>query len=65
MPQYHNAAAERATRYGEQASADFEEGTKARENGDHRDVKRGANEQRRNDANRHITFGIPGFFGMG
>src|SRR5438034_803877 len=35
MPQYHNAAAERATRYGEQASADFEEGTKARENGDH------------------------------
>ena len=35
MPQYHNAAAERAAKYDEQASANFEEGTKARENGDH------------------------------
>jgi hypothetical protein len=34
MPQYHNAAAERAAKYDEQASADFEEGTKARETGD-------------------------------
>jgi hypothetical protein len=35
MPQYRNAAAERAKRYDEQASANFEEGTKAREHGDH------------------------------
>lgn len=35
MPQYHNAAAERAAKYDEQASAHFEEGTKAREDGDH------------------------------
>ena len=35
MPQYHNAAAERAAKYNEQASANFEEGTKAREKGDH------------------------------
>ena len=35
MPQYHNAAAERAAKYDEQASANFEEGTKARESGDH------------------------------
>ena len=35
MPQYHNAAAERAAKYEEQASAHFEEGTKAREKGDH------------------------------
>jgi hypothetical protein len=35
MPQYHNAEAERAARYDEQASVAFEAGTKARENGDH------------------------------
>jgi hypothetical protein len=35
MPQYHNAAAERAAQYDDQASANFEEGTKAREHGDH------------------------------
>jgi hypothetical protein len=35
MPQYHNAAAERANTYDKQASADFEDGTKARETGDH------------------------------
>ena len=35
MPQYHNAAAERAAKYDEQASANFEKGTKAREDGDH------------------------------
>ena len=35
MPQYHNAAAERAAKYEKQASANFEEGTKAREKGDH------------------------------
>jgi hypothetical protein len=35
MPQYHNAAEERAAAYDEQASANFEEGTKARETGDH------------------------------
>jgi hypothetical protein len=35
MPQYHNAAAERAARYDRQASANFAEGTKARERGDH------------------------------
>jgi hypothetical protein len=34
MPQYHNAAAERAAKSGERASADFEAGTKARETGD-------------------------------
>jgi hypothetical protein len=34
MPQYHNAAAERATQHGDRASAEFEEGTKARETGD-------------------------------
>jgi hypothetical protein len=34
MPQYHNAAAERAMQHGERASADFVEGTKARETGD-------------------------------
>ncbi len=34
MPQYHNAAAERAAKLDEQASADFEAGTKARETGD-------------------------------
>jgi hypothetical protein len=34
MPQYHNAAAERAAKAGERASADFEAGTKARETGD-------------------------------
>ena len=35
MPQYHSAAAERATKAGERASANFEQGTKARETGDH------------------------------
>ena len=35
MPQYHNAAAEKADAYDKQASADFEAGTKAREDGDH------------------------------
>jgi hypothetical protein len=35
MPQYHNAAGERAADYDEEASAHFEEGTKARETGDH------------------------------
>jgi hypothetical protein len=35
MPQYHNAAGERANAYDKQASADFEAGTKARETGDH------------------------------
>jgi hypothetical protein len=35
MPEYHNAAAERANAYDKQASASFEEGTKARETGDH------------------------------
>ena len=35
MPQYHNAAAERAIQHGKQATAAFEEGTKARERGDH------------------------------
>jgi hypothetical protein len=35
MPQYHNAAAERAAGYDQQASANFEDGTKAREDGDH------------------------------
>ena len=35
MPQYHNAAAERAAKYDEQASANLEKGTKAREDGDH------------------------------
>jgi hypothetical protein len=34
MPQYHNAAAERAARAGAQAAADFEHGTAARETGD-------------------------------
>lgn len=34
MPQYHNAAAERAAAYDEKASAAFEAGTKARERGD-------------------------------
>jgi hypothetical protein len=34
MPQYHNAAAERAATYDERASAAFEAGTKARETGD-------------------------------
>jgi hypothetical protein len=35
MPQYRNAAAERAAQYDEEASANFEAGTKAREDGDH------------------------------
>ena len=35
MPQYHNASAERAAAYDKEASAAFEDGTKARENGDH------------------------------
>ena len=35
MPQYHNAAAERAEAHGEKAAAAFEQGTKAREDGDH------------------------------
>jgi hypothetical protein len=35
MPQYHNAAGERAAAYDKLASAHFEEGTKARETGDH------------------------------
>lgn len=35
MPQYHNAAEEKAAVYGEHASAAFEAGTKAREDGDH------------------------------
>ena len=35
MPEYHNAAAERAALYDRQASANFEEGTTARERGDH------------------------------
>jgi hypothetical protein len=34
MPQYHNAASEKADAYDKQASADFEAGTKAREDGD-------------------------------
>ena len=34
MPQYHNAAASRATRFDKQASQAFEDGTKARETGD-------------------------------
>ena len=34
MPQYHNAAAERAARSGAQAAVDFEHGTAARETGD-------------------------------
>ena len=34
MPQYHNTAAERATKAGELASAYFEQGTQARETGD-------------------------------
>ena len=34
MPQYHNAAAARATRYDREASQAFEDGTKARETGD-------------------------------
>lgn len=34
MPQYHNAAAERAVVYDERASAAFEQGTHARETGD-------------------------------
>jgi hypothetical protein len=34
MPQYHNAAAERAATYDERASGAFEAGTKARETGD-------------------------------
>ena len=34
MPQYHNAAAMRAAGYDQQATAKFEEGTKAREDGD-------------------------------
>jgi hypothetical protein len=34
MPQYHNAAAERAAEANKRASADFEAGTKARETGD-------------------------------
>jgi hypothetical protein len=34
MPQYHNAAAARATRFDRQASQAFEDGTKARETGD-------------------------------
>jgi hypothetical protein len=34
MPQYHNAAAERAATYDERASVAFEGGTKARETGD-------------------------------
>jgi len=35
MPQYHNAAGEKADAYERQALAAFEEGTKAREDGDH------------------------------
>lgn len=35
MPQYHNAAGERAAAYDRQTSATFEEGTEARETGDH------------------------------
>jgi hypothetical protein len=35
MPQYHNAAAERAAAAGERASVALEQGTKARETGDH------------------------------
>ena len=35
MPQYHSATAERAAKRGERASAYFEQGTKARETGDH------------------------------
>jgi hypothetical protein len=34
MPQYHNAAAERAAAYDRKASSAFEDGTKARETGD-------------------------------
>lgn len=34
MPQYHNAAAERAAKFDKQASAEFEAGTNARETGD-------------------------------
>lgn len=35
VPQYHNAAEEKAAVYDERASAAFEAGTKAREDGDH------------------------------